>query len=140
MIAPIPKPGPKPRKPRKPLKRTAPQATSAPRRSKLAPTNPERKRERHMRDFDGGIEHDHFVREKGCALRGLGCDNGPIQAAHIKPRSTGGRWWQIVGLCAKHHRLQEEVGNGPIEIATGIDLAALAKRYVLENLKEKGAI
>jgi hypothetical protein len=172
MIKPISKPGPKPKKPRKALKRTAinpARVTSAKltydgtaptlptrgaisrvagtlgikaKRAALPKTNPERKRERHMRDFDGGIEHDHFVRATGCALarcEGFRCD-GPIQAAHVRPRSTGGHWFNLVGLCERHHRTQEEFGNEYLRLATGVNLGALAQELAERNLKEKGAI
>lgn len=144
----IPKPGPKPKKPRKALKRTAIKASATPKLPKswgkvrLPKTNPERKRERHMRDFDGGIQHDHFVRARGCALSRLAepC-NGSIQAAHVvKTRGAGGNWTGIVGLCNAHHRMQEAMGTQRIREVTTIDLVALAKHYVLENLREKGAI
>lgn len=113
-----------------------------PKRTPLPKTNPERKRERHMRDFDGGIQHDHYVRAQGCALgrHHMACSGGPIQAAHVSARSIGGRWHSLVGLCNTHHRFQEQYGAAHVLNETGIDLAAIAKRNVLENLKEKGAI
>lgn len=116
-------------------------------RLKLPKTNPERKRERHMRDFDGGIQHDHFVRAQGCILlspwRVTLAENecsGPIQAAHVRPRSTGGRWFDLVGLCERHHRMQERLGNEYLKIATGVDLEERAQELAERNLKEKGAI
>lgn len=111
-------------------------------RLKFPKTNPERKRERHMRDFDGGIQHDHFVRAKGCALgsriAGTPC-GGSIQAAHVTARSVGGRWFDLVGLCDNHHRLHERIGTSGF-MASNCNLVALARENVLENLKEKGAI
>lgn len=143
---PIPKPGLKTKRPRKPITRKPVSPFVAPKldfekRVPIRKSNPERQRWLHVRNFDGGIGHDEFVRSKGCAMERLDECNGIVQAAHVvKPRGAGGIWTGIVGLCDKHHRIQESQGCERVKTATGIDLIFTAKTMVLLNLQSKDAI
>ena len=71
-----------------------------------------RKAERYLLQFAGpfdGYDHGAYVRDVGCLLARLGWRGGhrcqgPVQAAHVKPRSRGGIWSDLVGLCMLAHQ------------------------------------
>jgi len=109
------------------------------RTSTMPKTNTERKRWLHEIQFGGGIDHDHYVRERGCALLVLSPHHciGSIQAAHLSSRGAGGKWFDIVGLCDFAHRWLER-GNASDE--TKASLRSMAKTLVDNHLRAIRAI
>ncbi len=121
-----------PTKPRKPMQV----------KSRVNPRNPERRREAYMRDFDGGLGHDAWIRARGCTVaewdtrvwrpRTLEICSGPIEAAHVVSRGAGGRWFQIVPICKKHHYAHH---CGKLA-AVASYLATRAAELAIEHLRE----
>jgi len=81
-------------------------------KSKLPAVNPANQKAAHMRNFDGGIDHDRHI----CSLPCVWCDLEGIeqqsitQPAHIIARGMGGcngAWFDQCPLCEHHHRAQE---------------------------------
>lgn len=53
------------------------------------------------------VEFVAFIHSQPCAAPG--CYRTDVQCAHVgKPRSRGGRWYEIAPLCAAHHQEQEK--------------------------------
>lgn len=68
--------------------------------------NARRKRERFRRAFLSPA-FVRWVKSLGCTVPG--CERDDIEAAHVdRPRSRGGRWYEIAPLCRPHHREQEK--------------------------------
>jgi hypothetical protein len=92
---------------------------------------PKRKRQR------SGIEraerrvfmtHRAFVKRHSCCVPG--CEEGPIEFAHVKSRGAGGGDWFGVSLCPRHHREQHSVGIDTFQAKHKIDLWAIAEQFV----------
>lgn len=48
-----------------------------------------------------------WVKSLACSVPG--CERADIQCAHVdRPRSRGGRWYEVAPLCGPHHREQEK--------------------------------
>lgn len=104
-------------------------------RSPLKRVNAEQRAAKYLRNFDGGIGHDEWIRTMPCALRLLSVNpcGGKIQACHVKARGMGGcggDWRQLVPLCMSHHL---EQGAHPLRFP---DLAMTAKDCVLAHEEE----
>lgn len=95
---------------------------------------PPKRRSKSGRENDGRRcpAHVRFVRSHACSVKG--CQQGPIEAAHVR-RGTGGgmalkpsdRW--TLSLCQAHHRLQHEAGEESFEQITGLDMRAMAEEF-----------
>lgn len=76
--------------------------------------------------------HLAFVRSHGCCVPG--CDERPIEAAHVRSGTDGGiglkpsDCWSI-SLCAAHHRQQHAIGEPAFEREHGIDMKRLAREF-----------
>lgn len=95
-----------------------------------------RKRERFERAFHS-VEFVLFVKSLGCCVPG--CERTDIQCAHVdRPRSRGGRWFEIAPLCGSedrpgHHREQEKRTkwfNRKYGIRLELIAAATAQRFL----------
>lgn len=108
--------------------------------------NRTRARTDHMRCFDGGIDHDSWIRAKPCAVCSLPKEKpqeSPTQAAHTVARGMGaarGRWYHLVPLCAFHHDYIGDYGMKALEDSWPIHLGPLARTLAAEHLQELGAI
>lgn len=126
----------------KPTKASRPKRAQR-RTSQMNRTNAGRRRWLHEIQFGGGIDHDAWVRGKGCMLAGHlfpGDEHrcsGSIQAAHLTSRGAGGKWWDIVGLCDAGHREQESGRLHPVVIPW---LRSRARTMVERHLRSIGAI
>lgn len=108
--------------------------------------NRTRARTNHMRCFDGGIDHDSWIRAMPCSvcskLRAKPQD-GPTQASHVVARGMGaarGRWYHLVPLCAFHHDYQSRYGLKALEDSYDARLAERAQQLAAEHLRELDAI
>ncbi len=129
-----------------PLKRGGPIALSPMRKNYIdkalgIETTVERKNrrrsERYLLQIAGpfdGYDHAEAIRRRGCILALLSGDGhrceGPIQAAHVKPRSRGGIWSDQVGLCLlAHHEFDIQLSNSAtlFRARYGVDLALEAE-------------
>lgn len=69
-------------------------------------------------------------------IHSLGCSVPPcartdIEAAHVvRPRSRGGKWWEVAPLCTPHHRMQEK-RTAAFNAEHGIDLESIASAVAL---------
>ncbi len=101
----------------------------------MAERRQRRKRERYLGGFAGpfpGYDHSEFCRRRGCLLALLTpsyhdhrCE-GPVQAAHVIPRSRGGSWKDVVGLCLlAHQEFDVNMANSPSQFLDrhGVDLS-----------------
>lgn len=77
--------------------------------------------------------HRKFVRSHCCAVPG--CDQGPIECAHVRaPGTAGGTgikpadWWTI-SLCHEHHAEQHQIGHQAFDRRHGIDSVKLAREF-----------
>ncbi len=105
-----------------PLKRGEPLA----RTGKLKPRNSSRSKAAREQDF--GEEAD-TVRKMPCTVPG--CTAGPCQPAHVKSRGASGGRFDIIPLCAAHHREQHDTGIKTFAAWHGLDLRAEADRIAL---------
>lgn len=75
-----------------------------------------------------------FVRQHECAVSvslGQVVCLGPTEAAHVRSGTDGGVGMKpsdshALPLCSDHHRLQHQIGEGPFEKLTGIDMRKIA--------------
>ena len=75
--------------------------------------------------------HRKWVRGHACC----GCGSTTaIEAAHVREGTDGGmghkpsdRW--VISLCKECHSRQHQIGEGPFERATGINMKALAEAF-----------
>lgn len=81
-----------------------------------------------------------FIRDHDCAVlvrSGLAPDDlamiclGPIEAAHVRSGTDGGTGMKpsdryALPLCSKHHRRQHQIGEGPFEKETGVNMRPIA--------------
>lgn len=107
---------------KKPLKQSPLKKTNAVRLKKL-------------REVQFGGEYAEVVRSEMCAIAKLSyvdpeC-HGMIQASHVISRGAGGRAWDMVPLCVRHHHEQHSGGFGYIAERYGItkdELRGVARR------------
>ena len=76
--------------------------------------------------------HRAWVRRHRCSVPG--CEQGPIECAHVRSRTDGGmalkpsdRW--AISLCCSHHAEQHRIGESAFAAAHGLDLHALAESF-----------
>lgn len=76
--------------------------------------------------------HRAWVRGYGCCVPG--CENVPIEAAHVRCGTGGGmghkphdKW--VISLCRDHHSEQHRLGEQTFETRHGIDMKKLAERF-----------
>lgn len=101
--------------------------------------------EAHMRCFDGGIDHDGWVRAKDCPFCAakLKWAETCTEAAHAVARGMGaanGKWYDLFPACREHHSEQGRRGNAHMAHRYGVDPENLAQRLAAEHLRELGAI
>ncbi len=77
-------------------------------------------------------EYVAWIHSQPCAIPG--CRRRDIQCAHVgRPRSRGGRWYEIAPLCAVHHAEQEK-RTSAVNAKYRIDLEAIAARLAFDHL------
>lgn len=81
-------------------------------------------------------EYVAWIHSQPCAIPG--CGRRDIQCAHVgKPRSRGGRWYEIAPLCGDawpgHHQEQEK-RTSAVNAKYGIDLEAIAAGLAFEHM------
>lgn len=76
--------------------------------------------------------HRSWVRSHGCCVPG--CDNRPIECAHVRRGTDGGtslkpsdRW--CISLCNSHHSLQHAVGEITFERTFNLDMREMAEEF-----------
>lgn len=82
--------------------------------------------------------HLNFIRSHHCCVPG--CDQMPIQAAHVRRGSDAGTGrkpsdYFAVSLCWLHHAIQHSIGEETFERQFGIDLHALALEFAQASPK-----
>lgn len=84
--------------------------------------------------------HKKFVRAHACCVPG--CDDRPIEAAHVRLGTDGGmgmkpgdQW--TISLCSAHHRQQHQMGEREFEKSHGIDMNALAVEFIAKSPARK---
>jgi len=109
----------------------------------LAERRDRRKRDRYLENFAGpfpAYDHSEFARRRGCLLALLTPSyhdhrcGGPVQAAHVVPRSRGGSWRDVVGLCLlAHHEFDVNMANCTAQFLDrhGVDLSREASAMAL---------
>ena len=76
--------------------------------------------------------HRQWVRGHACSVPG--CQDRPIECAHVRSGSDGGIGlkpsdiWTI-SLCREHHAEQHRLGEAEFQLRHGIDLRALAEEF-----------
>lgn len=119
-------------KPGKPLKRSG----SLKRSGRWGtPQAAKRRRKRQRQRFKAAFHSPGFVRwVKSLACSVPGCQRTDIECAHVdRPRSRGGRWFEVAPLCVPHHREQEKRTdwfNGRYGIDLRLIAAAVAQRWM----------
>lgn len=76
--------------------------------------------------------HRQFVRRHRCCVPG--CEDGPIQFAHVRIGSSAGMGQKPsdangISLCFAHHDEQHRIGERSFEVKYRIDLSALASEF-----------
>ena len=82
-----------------------------------------------LRRFPG---HCAWVRGHKCSVPG--CEQTPIECAHVRAGSDGGIGFKpsdryTISLCRHHHSEQHQIGERRFETRYGVDLVALAQRF-----------
>ncbi len=82
--------------------------------------------------------HCNFVRSHGCCVPG--CDDRPIEVAHIRVGSDAGMGrkpsdWYTLSLCREHHAEQHLVGEQTFARVRGISLYDLAAEFAAKSPK-----
>lgn len=77
--------------------------------------------------------HRKFVRSHGCCVPD--CPNTDIEFAHIRSAANSGTGLKPhdafgISLCARHHKMQHEIGQPAFERKFGIDMNKLAAAFV----------
>lgn len=80
--------------------------------------------------------HRSWVRSHGCCVPG--CDNRPIECAHLRMGTDGGmgfkpsdKWcWSA---CSEHHRSQHSLGEATFQKLHGLDLRALCEEFARKS-------
>lgn len=83
--------------------------------------------------------HCNFVRDHHCCVPG--CDNRPIEVAHVRRGSDAGMGrkpsdWHTISLCRDHHHEQHTIGESSFEGEHGINMAALADAFAKSSPKK----
>jgi hypothetical protein len=113
------------------------------RTKRVAPRNPTRSKKAHARNYG---EEAATIRLMPCLAEGRGLARcmGPIHVAHVTARGRGGckgGRFDIVPLCAAHHRLAGEAGTSDramFERLHSLDLRAEADRIALLHSEPNG--
>ena len=76
--------------------------------------------------------HRAWVRRHHCCVPG--CDQGPIECAHVRRGTDGGVAMKpsdrfTLSLCQDHHREQHQIGEAVFERRYGVDLMCLAAEF-----------
>lgn len=76
--------------------------------------------------------HLAWVREFACSVRG--CQQMPIEAAHVRCGTDGGTGMKpsdnwAISLCSDHHSQQHRIGEPEFERRHRIDMKALAREF-----------
>ena len=82
-----------------------------------------------QRRFPG---HCAWVRGHKCSVPG--CEDGPIECAHVRSGTDGGMGvkpsdFYTISLCRKHHAEQHRVGEKAFERRYGLDLVEMANSF-----------
>jgi hypothetical protein len=117
--------------------------TQLARTKRVAPRNPTRSKKAHARNYG---EEAATIRLMPCLAEGRGLARcmGPIHVAHVTARGRGGckgGRFDIVPLCAAHHRLAGEAGTSDrvmFEKLHSLDLRAEADRIALLHSEPLG--
>lgn len=111
--------------------RKAPLRTKAPLKSAkpVRPVNPERKARRFMEAYHSEA-YVEFIHAQPCVV--IGCDGRDIEASHIRSRGAGGKWDEIVPMCAAHHAEFHAIGirTWSSKYALALDIIARAHAAV----------
>lgn len=80
--------------------------------------------------------HRAFIRRHMCSVPG--CEDGPIECAHIRVGGTGGTGvkpadWSAVSLCHAHHSEQHAIGHAAFDRKHGIDSVKLAAEFAARS-------
>jgi hypothetical protein len=76
--------------------------------------------------------HLAWVRSHACSVPG--CQEGPIEAAHVRTHGDGGMGMKpgddrAVSLCVRHHREQHQRGEITFGVVNRVDLLKLAAEF-----------
>lgn len=89
--------------------------------------------------------HLKWVRQHVCSVGSVLCE-GPIEAAHVRTGTDGGTGMKpgdewVISLCARHHRLQHQLGECEFEKEHCIDMKQLAIEFAKASpaLKRRAA-
>lgn len=74
--------------------------------------------------------HRAFVRRHACSIRG--CDDGPIEFAHLRTAANSGMGlkppdWEAISLCRMHHHRGHDGGHDTMARENGMTLEQLHK-------------
>lgn len=80
--------------------------------------------------------HRKFVRGHACCVPG--CQDGPIEFAHVRTGTDGGTALKPsdthgISLCVEHHREQHQIGEPAFERRYRIDMKALAAEFARKS-------
>jgi len=81
-------------------------------------------------------KHRAFVRRHMCCVPG--CEQGPIECAHVRRGGLGGTAikpadWSAIALCAEHHRHQHQIGHVAFDLRYAVDSVSLAREFALKS-------
>lgn len=86
----------------------------------------QRRKDLHLRNFDGGIDHDSWIRRMPCCVCGPRGQKTRTEAAHVTTRGADGKARDIVPLCSSHHQEQGDMGIASFQEHYLVDLEAVA--------------
>lgn len=80
--------------------------------------------------------HERYVRGHQCSVPG--CDQGPIEFAHIRTAANSGTGikppsWFGVSLCSEHHHAAHQHGHKTLEKKYNINLLAIAAEFAANS-------
>ena len=80
--------------------------------------------------------HRKWVRGHACSVPG--CEDGPIEFAHVRTAANAGTALRphdafAISLCAAHHREQHQVGSETFERRYKINMASLAAEFARKS-------
>lgn len=81
--------------------------------------------------------HLKWIRGFVCSVQSVLCE-GPIEAAHVRTGTDGAMGMKpsdswAISLCARHHRLQHQLGEAEFEREHCIDMKALAQEFAARS-------
>jgi hypothetical protein len=98
-------------------------------------------RKRARSGIDRGVSrewprHRAFIRKHACCVPG--CEDGPIEVAHVRHASNAGVGvkpfdWSAVSLCRSHHSEQHNVGVETFQKRHLINLDSLAAEFTARS-------